>query len=70
MNSVIIPVNNASYSSYTINADDCIEAKVTVQGKKATKGYVLHAMADFLSSVTQELRDARAHNRSTLQHLQ
>ena len=67
-NNTIVPTLGNTESSYVISVQGIAQTPIQVP-KEATKLFILDAMADFLTTATNELRQARANNRLALRHL-
>jgi hypothetical protein len=67
-NSILEPVAFSPDSSYVITVQGVAQTPVNVP-KKATKSFILKSIADFLTTATDELRQARVNNKALLHNL-
>jgi len=66
--SILEPVGYRQDSSYVIQVQGIAKTPVYVP-KPASRQLVLKAVADFITSTTKQLKDARSNNRATLRNL-
>jgi|GEM_PF-3664218 len=68
MGSNVIVVNSDPLYSHVIQVEKGIAETKYIEEKVASKQFVLKAMADFVTEITKEIRNARAQNKLALKH--